>query len=420
MDRQAISRAERAHLRGDAEPVSQPTSAPAFVDSRPGAVTLRTLSDALHESPRMATQRALAEAVNDGPSIAVQRKLRDGISVRPAQLQETPTEDATDMRSSISRSSSFPVQRVVTGVPQFVIHTPAALSPAADTRLQSVVNTLVTALDNDPDIQLGTLIVSVEQEGGHDYVGGASTIEGENPALTRTIPRGLNPSDIEITIQRPFAEAATEGELLGLLAHEVGVHNIPSDFKGVDDFAVTTFDPIQTPRKIEKGNTPSRGYEFEDWPASAPDEAPEARHGNRQHDHVMVADILRNPPDVGGVPPLTRANVYFQTVLSIGDTIAEDRDKTPAEIETQTKELIHIYLVDIARIIASDDGRMPPASHALAINDVYGELFNQVVLPYRAAHAWIPASRPKGNLVTLGYSLVTFLRRVRSEKERNG
>ncbi len=200
--------------------------------------------------------------------------------------------------------------------------------------------------------------------------------------------------------------------MLGLLAHEIGVHNIPSDFKGVNDGAVNAFAPIHTTRKRSKNNTPSRGYEFANWGNN---------NQGRQHDHLMVADILRTPPPLQGNIPLTRANVYFQTVLDIGDTVWADGTKTVAEKGTQTAELIHLYLVDIARIIASDDGRMPPQKHALAINDIYKELFTQVVLPRRGnAHPWIPANRPKNNAVKLGISLVQFIRKVKKEKKARG
>ena len=85
MDQHAIPRAERARVRRDAEWVSQPASAPAFVDHRPGAVTLRKLSDAMHDSPRMAAQRALAETMQGSPRVVAQRRLGDRMSARTAQ-----------------------------------------------------------------------------------------------------------------------------------------------------------------------------------------------------------------------------------------------------------------------------------------------------------------------------------------------
>lgn len=387
MEPQAIARAERSPVRSRTERDPASTSAPTLLDHRPAVASLRKLSAAMNESPRIAAQRALAATMHS----------REGHG------------------GPLPRSNPFPIQRVVE---QPDIQTPADLSKPALKRLISVVNTLFATLNRNPDIEIRKLIVSVEQEGGEKYTGSASSIKGENPAETRAIPLKSGKTDLEVTIQRAFAEVATEGELLGMLAHEVGVHTIPTDFMGIDDKAVSTFAPIRTARKTSKANTPSGGYEFHDWPVPAEDEAPASWDDKRQHDHLMVVDILRNPPAPGEEAPLTRANVYFQTVLNIGDTIAADKRKTATEIATQTEELIHIYLVDIARIIASDDSRMPPDKHFIAISDLYGEVFNNVVLPYRSAHPWIPEERPKANWVTLSYSLAAFLSRARKEKAK--
>lgn len=309
-----------------------------------------------------------------------------------------------------------PVQPVMYGDPPYQIHLPAILSPEAEARLHSVMQTLTTSLDNNQDLHIELLIISIEQEGFLDKDGNPSTIVGDNPAQTHTSLIFGDPlPSIEITMQRAFVEASSEGEILGMLAHEVGVHNIPSDFLGVDDRYEDTFDPVFTDRKRDKGNTVSGGYEFDDWGNHG-----RKRDGNRQHDHVMVADILRNPPDEGGPIPLTRANVYFQTVLNIGDTLWENSDLSLLQSQTQAKELIHLYLVDIARIIATDDGRMSPLKHTAAIFDLYRELFNQVILPRRGSHPWIPAELPKSSGLTLGLSLAQFVGKVKLEKLSDG
>lgn len=294
------------------------------------------------------------------------------------------------------------------------------LSQNARARLDSAMAILVAMLDHDQNIDIHRLIISIEQEGGPTDGGGISTIVGDNPAQTTTVqnPNPFHPS-IKVTIQRAFAEKSTEGELLGMLAHEIGVHNIPSEFRGIQDDNVNTFAPIATPRKFDKNNTPSRGYEFDNWGPQPVNGVTPNRDGNRQHDHMMVTDILRNPPPLGGPRPLTRANVYFETVLAIGDEIWAGPG-TQQEKLTKAEDLIHLYLVDIARIIASDDGRMDPKKHFVAISDVYGELFNQVVLPERANHPWIPQNRPKENWFTLSISLALFIDRVKSEKDKNG
>ncbi len=47
---------------------------------------------------------------------------------------------------------------------------------------------------------------------------------------------------------------------------------------------------------------------------------------------------------------------------------------------------------------------MPLAQQGLALNDVYDEVFTQVVFPCRPGHLWIPAARPMSNPFTLAAS----------------
>lgn len=408
------------------------------------------------------------DARSSGTAQKEMQHLADNSPKGTVQAKFQSLADTDNAGPTLIQNDSMPIQRVMDGEPRSVIHMMSQLTIPQHEKLQRAIATLVRSLEHDPNINLHQLIISVEQEGGIDRNGDDSQIAGSNPALTSTIPAeepeveeaddhvvvheivlgdapvvheppveqvGQDPvhqeelpleqeapvpvvrRSIEIVLQRPFVAVATEGELLGLLAHEVGVHNIPSDFRNIDDSGVNQFAPVHTPRKADKANTDSGGYEFHDWPLA---NAGQQRDGaGRQHDHLMVADVLRNPPEDEQNMALTRANVYLQTVLNIGDRIWESEIPLN-ERRTQTSELIHLYLVDIARIVASDDGRMPPREHAIAINDIYGRTFTQVLLPLRAQHQWIPAGRPKANIFTLGISLISFIRRVESEKEARG
>lgn len=87
MDLQARVPRQRDALRHEAKPAAQPAPAPAGLDTRPGAVVLRKLADAMHDSPRMAAQRALAETIHGSPRVAVQRALGNAMADRTAQRQ---------------------------------------------------------------------------------------------------------------------------------------------------------------------------------------------------------------------------------------------------------------------------------------------------------------------------------------------
>jgi len=89
MERQAISRADRT--RPD---TGRLTSGKVFVDSRSAAVTLRKLSDAMHDSPRIAAQRRLSEAMHASPRVVAQRKTIGEHLLRVVQRQEISEEEA--------------------------------------------------------------------------------------------------------------------------------------------------------------------------------------------------------------------------------------------------------------------------------------------------------------------------------------
>ncbi len=315
------------------------------------------------------------------------------------------------MQLAAIRGGAPVVQRAIADHNVHIAQAPGlvrALSAGAQARLDAVMQTLIAFIANDHRINVGSIHVAIEQEGGNAvFHHGVSGIAGENPALTHTAGNRIN-----IVIQRPFAEAATKGELYGLLAHEIGVHNIPTDFEGIDDTAVRDFDPLITPRKQDKGNTVSGGYERAQWPVGG-----NARDGHRQHDHALVGNIV-NPQRPVNPVERRRAESYLETVLSIGDQIDAGGGSAEEKAE-ETTQLVHLYLVDIARIIATDDGRMPIGRHLLALNDVYQWVFTNVVLPERGNHAWIPAEAPKANSFTLTLSLGFFYRRITKEKERD-
>lgn len=352
-------------------------------------------------------------AVNDDTGLEREADVMGNKALHSYQSEQSGT---LKQQSSIESST---VQRVIHANPHVRIYGRLTLSQEAQDRLDDVAAILDNMLHNDGTIDIDQLVLSVEREGGFDYTGAPSTIQGDNPAQTSVIPAvGVGHPGIRVTIQRPFAEKATVGEMLGLLAHEIGVHTLPSGFRGINDFNVNNWNPVITDRKRDKGNTLSGGYEFNNWTPQVGGVTPQ-RDGNRQHDHLQVIDVLHNPPP-NGFAPATRGEYYLDTVLKIGDEIWADNTKSRKERETRVEELIHLYLVDIGRIVASDDGRLEPREHFIAISDVYGETFTNVILPQRTNHPWIPTSRPKENWFTLSLSLAWFIKKVQDEKEKNG
>lgn len=322
-------------------------------------------------------------------------------------LQMAPAPDRNGSAFTIPASSAgAPVQRVISGHPRYVLHTPAALSPAASQRVHAAAATLAAVINADATVRINQIILSIEAEHGLNYSGGASTIAGDNPAETTLLPHPPGDPDIEITLQRPFAETATVGELLGMLAHEVGVHSLPSA-RNIGDENQNAWLPAVTPVGT---------FNFNAWPIP-PTGPPLASKDadERQHDHVVTGQIV-NAPLVHGVAPATRGQQYFKTVLDIGDRIWANAALSLQDKTAQTTELVHLFLVDVGRIVATDDGRLPVTSNKQAVSDMYGHVFTTVVLPHRPHHPWIPAARPKANVWRLGLSLAAFVAKVKANK----
>lgn len=302
-----------------------------------------------------------------------------------------------------------PIQRTIIKNPKFIIHGKELLNDEDNTKITSAATILANTINSDKSFTIFNIIISIEKENGYSWNGNVSSLTGENPAITyinrRHGRRRRRSKTIVICLQRPFVVVATEGQILGMLLHEVGVHSIPTHFRPVYDSREDSFTPVYTERKRNKRNTQSGGYEFQQWPANHP-----YNDGHRQHDHVMISRIF-NPNPTG------RAGEYLRTYLNIGRQIQNMQLRSSQDI---IKDMTHMFLVDIARIVATDDMRMPISKHLLAFNDLYQEGYRRILQPLRNNDPWIPDRVPYATLFGLGVSLSSMLYRARKEKERNG
>lgn len=316
-------------------------------------------------------------------------------------------------RNQRQNIGNTPIQRTIMNNPQFIIFDVQGLLTNADhAKITRVASILAHTINSDKSFIINNIIVSIEKENGISWNGNVSSLTGENPAITyitninqRYGRRRKRSKTIVICLQRPFVVVATEGQILGMLLHEVGVHSIPTHFRPVNDSQQCLFIPVHTKRKWDKQNTPSRGYEFQQWPANHP-----YKDGDRQHDHVMISQIF-NPNPAG------RAGEYLRTYLNMGRQIQNMGLGSSQEI---IEDMTHMFLVDIARIVATDDMRMPIYEHLLAFYDLYQEGYKKILHPLRNNDPWIPDRVPYATLIGLGVSLSSLLYRARKEKERNG
>lgn len=296
------------------------------------------------------------------------------------------------------------IQRRIKNKPRLIIYYNGNNLNIVDReKIENAATILANTIDSDRSFTIYNIIISIEKENGLSCNRYRSNLHGENPALTEIT--NIDPknkySSIVICLQLPFVVVATEGQILGMLLHEVGVHSIPTYFRPVNDSDKCLFIPVPTARKLNKQNTSSRGYEFKEWPADH-----SYMDGNRQHDHVMISNIYTTRTG--------RAREYLRTYKKMGREIIKKNQPASQEI---IKDMTDMFLVDIARIVATDDMRMPISKHLSAFYDLYQEGYRTILQPLRDKEPWIPEEPPHTSMVELGVSLGTLLTKAKFEKK---
>lgn len=196
--------------------------------------------------------------------------------------------------------------------------------------------------------------------------------------------------DVLITLNQWYAERASVGDILGMLVHELGVHAM-ADFEmgmqvtsGGKKLGADRDSPFMDERASEGSKHELDNKNLTKGPhtlASINRNGPEDR---RQEDHVNVGKGLIS----GKVK--SRAEVYTKTFLETGKAISNNREISPEYRKQQLRDLIDSFFFDIARIVATDDGK-PLAMYKET--DAIAELMNffhqEVVKKYNKAHPWL-------------------------------
>lgn len=213
---------------------------------------------------------------------------------------------------------------------------------------------------------------------------------GISPAFSRrdwTKEDGYS-GDVVITLNQWYAERASVGDILGMLVHELGVHAM-ADFEmgmtvtrdgrrleGAPDA------PISKERDTEtQTHTLDKGLETGPFTMAPIDRDAEDR---RQEDHVNVGKGL-----ISG-EARSRAEVYTKTFLETGKAINHNTKILLEERKRQLRDLVDSFFFDIARIVATDDGK--PLS-MYRETDAIAELMNffhqEVVKKYGKKYPWL-------------------------------
>lgn len=239
---------------------------------------------------------------------------------------------------------------------QLRIGNTADLLPADQVKLADLLRIADAAHGADADATLAGKDVTVE-----------ITAPGKteiSPAQTWTTG-----NMITVEIQRAYFELASLGELLGMIAHEVGVHAYGNLLQQL----------------------PAAGGPWQPVPSTRPKRAASGYEMGTKNRHVSE-DHLDVTQQLAGNPVAGRANKYVETILHHGDAIENDGFLTPAEKVEAQGELVSSYCFDIARIVATDDRMAYVPAHWDAIREVYALAYTSLQNSAVGNAAWFAAA----------------------------
>ncbi|MEJ8672299.1 hypothetical protein WKI71_40000 [Streptomyces sp. MS1.AVA.1] len=188
----------------------------------------------------------------------------------------------------------------------------------------------------------------------------------ETPANVRD--RGADGVDIELASY--YFEKYDIGYVMGMLAHEIGLHPLASQNAGIPDeemmfrgvpLAVPGLSDLKTPRTM-------------------------STEGAGQADHIMAA-----------FPSSTRHRMYREIVMEMGQVLA--RDAATGDDNAKSKDvtdLFDCYLMDLASIAVTNDHRMNAATepgYTARVYNAYKEMLRAQLAQDAALPALLPSDK---------------------------
>jgi len=227
--------------------------------------------------------------------------------------------------------------------------------------------------------KMHSVIATVNRMGQHVHPDLLLTIHiTQDPNRLQTMPADTNlnraAGTINMTIRSWYVQMSSIGEILGMIAHELGVHSLAEmEMSLRDRNREQARQALPYARRIAGRNRPLA-------PLGAPGD-------RRQADHVNVAkfDLTHH----GNLTPTPRMLVYILTMIRTGDAIQAGAEGAAVKRARQ-QDLFKTFLFDLARLIATDDGT--PWAHAVGagrIAEVFNTLRNYMVDRYAGRHDWL-------------------------------
>ncbi|MFC9290973.1 hypothetical protein, partial [Streptomyces sp. NPDC057052] len=216
----------------------------------------------------------------------------------------------------------------------------------------------------------------IEMLGEHptisDYVGGRPVRITLHVRTTETpadvIDRGED--GVDINLASYYFEKYDIGYIMGMLAHEIGLHPLASRDRNIpDEEAMFANFPLTVPG-LEEGNPPRVM----------------STQGAGQADHIMAA-----------YPSTTRHRIYRDIVLTMADMLAvAARAGVEGAKDKDVTDLIDCYLMDLASIALTNDHRTNAAKeprNTAKVYNAYKALFLQRMAADSPARSLLPTDK---------------------------
>ncbi|MET9742530.1 hypothetical protein ABZY90_30760 [Streptomyces sp. NPDC006422] len=175
---------------------------------------------------------------------------------------------------------------------------------------------------------------------------------------------------VQINLASYYFEKYDIGHVMGMLAHEIGLHPLASRNAEVRDeepllegmpFSVPGLEHLNPPRMMSTETA-------------------------RQADHIMAV-----------FPSSTRHRIYRDIVLGMADVLAADaREGKAGAQERDVTDLIDTYLMDVASIAITSDNRVNAAkepSNTARVYNAYKEMFVQQLADDSPVRALVPPDK---------------------------
>ncbi|MEV7082215.1 hypothetical protein AB0N88_27345, partial [Streptomyces sp. NPDC093516] len=198
--------------------------------------------------------------------------------------------------------------------------------------------------------------------------------------------RDLGDEGVQINLASYYFEKYDTGYLMGMLAHEIGLHPLAS----------------------RNGNIPDEESMFQDIPLPVPGLADLATPrtmsttGAGQADHIMAA-----------FPSSTRHGIYRDIVVDMAEALARQaQSREEGAKASDVTDLFDCYLMDLASIAITNDYRMNAAkepNYTARVYNAYKELLDARLADKPALRALLPANKTLFGVINDFRRIGTFI-----------